>query len=119
MTERRRLPRDRVYYGGLLAYNARASTLTCLVRNFNEFGAKIELGGAEIVPGEVDFVVERRQLACRARLVWRSQTAAGLKFCDQLQARAAIPLDWARKLRASERANQQLRSRIAQLSSEH
>ncbi|MBI5262921.1 MAG: pilus assembly protein PilZ [Bradyrhizobium sp.] len=118
MTDRRRLPRDRVYYGGLLAYNARASTLGCLVRNFNELGARIELGAAEILPSEVDFVVERRQFACRARLVWRSQTAAGLRFCDPLEARSPIPLDWARKLRASERVNQQLRLRIEQLSSE-
>jgi hypothetical protein len=30
-----------------------------------------------------------------------------------------IPLDWARKLRATERANRKLRSRIDQLLSEH
>lgn len=118
MTERRRLSRDRVYYGGLLAYNARACSLACVVRNFNEFGAKIELGAAEIIPAEVDLVIERRQLASRARLIWRTPTAAGLKFCDPLEARGVIPLDWARKLKASQRVNQQLRSRIEQLSSE-
>ena len=42
MSERRRLFRNRVYYRGLIAFNARHSTLECVVRNFSPFGAKIE-----------------------------------------------------------------------------
>jgi hypothetical protein len=102
----------------MLAYNARLSALACLVRDFNEFGAKIELDARQILPREVDFVIERKQLSCKARLVWRDHTAAGLKFCDPARQPAVIPLDWARRLRASERTNQQLRARIEQLSSE-
>ena len=33
MLERRQHPRNRVYYGGMIAFNARNSTLACVVRN--------------------------------------------------------------------------------------
>jgi hypothetical protein len=115
MRERRQRSRNRVYYGGLLAFNARTSSLACVVRDYNEFGAKIELDGAEILPEHVDFVVERKQLSCSARLVWRNDQAAGLQFCNPA---GVIPLEWARKLQASNRANKQLRLRIEQLQSE-
>jgi hypothetical protein len=39
MLERRQFPRSRVYYGGMVAFNARQSTLACVVRNFSDHGA--------------------------------------------------------------------------------
>jgi hypothetical protein len=42
MLERRQHPRNRVYYGGMIAFNARNSTLACVVRNVSNRGAKIE-----------------------------------------------------------------------------
>ena len=40
MSERRKLPRSRVYYGGTVAFNDRNSTLACVVRNFSKLGAQ-------------------------------------------------------------------------------
>ena len=40
-----------------------------------------------------------------ARLIWRDRFAAGLVFPGAGEAGGVIPLNWARKLRASERAN--------------
>ena len=42
MLDRRQLPRNRVYYGGRVAFNSRSSTVDRVVRNFSLFGAKIE-----------------------------------------------------------------------------
>ena len=67
MFEQRLQPRNRVYYGGMVAFNDRNSTLTCVVRNFNIFGAKIEFEGAALVPDEV---VSRS--SARASPVWRA-----------------------------------------------
>src|SRR4051812_49765467 len=75
--ERRQHPRNRVYYGGMVAFNARNSTLDCLVRNFSPRGAKIEFENSAILPDRVDFEVARRGLSCLARLVWRDQNTAG------------------------------------------
>ena len=124
MLERRQYPRNRVYYGGLVAFNARNSTLDCVVRNFSQRGAKIEFENSALTPDQVDFEIERRGLSCLARFVWRDRNAAGLMFSNVQETNAqrkgdVIPLDWARKLRASERENSKLRSRLDQILSEH
>jgi hypothetical protein len=117
--ERRQYLRNRVYYGGMVAFNARNSTLDCVVRNFSPRGAKIEFENSAMLPDRIDFEVARRGLACLARLVWRDQITAGLMFSEQRGMGDVIPLDWARKLRASERANRRLKSRLDQILSEH
>jgi hypothetical protein len=122
MLERRQHPRNRVYYGGMVAFNARNSTLACVVRNFSQRGAKIEFENSAVIPERIDFEIERRGLSCRARLVWRDHNAAGLAFSNVQETgretSEIIPLDWARKLRATERENRKLRSRLDQLLSE-
>jgi hypothetical protein len=117
--ERRQHPRNRVYYGGMVAFNARNSTLDCLVRNFSPRGAKIEFENSAIFPDRVDFEVARRGLSCLARLVWRDQNTAGLAFSEEREMGDVVSLDWARKLRASERTNRRLKSRLDQILSEH
>jgi hypothetical protein len=119
MQDRRRMVRNRVYYGGLLAFNARRSTFACIVRNFSDFGAKIEFEGSPLLPDYLDFTIQRRDLACRARLVWRGQQQAGLVFADLPQTSDVVSLDLARKLRHGERINKELRARLAQLLSGH
>jgi PilZ domain len=119
MSERRRLFRNRVYYGGLLAFNARHSTMECVVRDFSPFGAKIQCDSLAILPDEVEFAVPRKGLSCMARLTWRDRDMAGLVFGDSGDANRVIPMEWARKLRATERTNKQLQARIDQLRSEH
>ena len=54
------------------------------------------------MPDEVDFEIERKGICCAARMVWRDRFAAGLVFSGVSDV-GVIPLDWARKLRASER----------------
>jgi PilZ domain len=118
MLERRQHPRNRVYYGGMVAFNARSSTLACTVRNFSRHGAKIEFDNSTMLPDRVDFEIERRGLSCRAHLVWRDRNAAGLAFSNVQETSDVVPLDLARKLRATERANRQLQSRLDQFLSE-
>ena len=123
MLERRQFPRDRVYYGGMVAFNARSSTLACVVRNFSPRGARIEFENSAAMPEQVDFEISRRGLSCPARLVWCDRNAAGLTFSNVQETNAqrrgdVIPLDWARKLRATERENSKLRSRLDQILSE-
>src|SRR5215213_3089276 len=117
--ERRQYPRNRVYYGGLVAFNARNSTLDCVVRNFSQRGAKIEFENSAMLPDRVDFEVARRGLSCLARLVWRDQNAAGLMFSEEREMGDVVSLDWARKLRTSESINRRLKSRLDQILSEH
>jgi len=119
MLERRQHPRNRVYYGGVIAFNARHSTLDCIVRNFSPHGAKIEFENAAILPDRVEFDVVRKGLSCAARLAWRDQNSAGLTFCEEREKGTVVTLDWARKLRDSERVNRRLKSRLDQLLNEY
>ena len=119
MLERRHHHRNRVYYGGHIAFNARNSTLDCVVRNFSPRGAKIEFENSAMLPDRVDFEVVRKGVSCLARLTWRDNNAAGLEFCEEYETGTVVTLDWARKLRASERDNRRLKSRLNQLLSEY
>jgi hypothetical protein len=118
MLDRRQRFRGRVCYGGLISFNERQSTMTCVVRNFSPMGARIEFTNASLLPDEIDFTILRKALSCRARIVWREANEAGLAFSHPKQTSAPIPLDWAIRLRASERDRKELRRRIADLLSE-
>ena len=119
MLERRQQSRSRVYYGGTVAFNACNSTLACVVRDFSPFGARIEFENAALVPDEVDIEIERKGICRSARMVWRDRFAAGLVFLNASESGGVIALDWARRLRASERSNRQLQARLDQLRSEY
>jgi hypothetical protein len=116
--DRRQRFRGRVCYGGLVTFNVRQSTMTCVVRNFSPMGAKIEFTDAALLPDEIDFSILRKSLSCQARIVWRQDNEAGLAFRNPKQTSAPIPLDWAIRLRASERDRKELRRRIEALRSE-
>jgi hypothetical protein len=119
MLDRRQRFRGRVHYGGVIAFNARNSTMNCVVRNFSPFGAKVEFGSTTLLPDEVDLTIPRRAVSWVARIVWRRADEAGFQFRNPKQLDPPIPLDWALRLRASERARKELRARIEQLRSEH
>ena len=119
MLERRQQPRQRVYYGGAVAFNARASTLDCVVRNFSPHGAKIEFENSAVLPDRIEFEIVRKGLSCAARLAWRDHNTAGLMFGEERERGSVVTLDWARKLRASERDNRRLKSRLDQLLNEY
>jgi PilZ domain len=118
MQDRRRMVRNRVYYGGRLAFNARSSTVSCIVRDYTDLGAKVEFEGAVLLPFSLEFAIERRGLECPARVAWCDRNAAGLAFADAQETSDIIPLDLARRLRASERANLRLKAHIDQLLTE-
>jgi hypothetical protein len=119
MLERRQHPRQRVYYGGAVAFNAGRSTLDCIVRNFSPQGAKIEFENSAILPDSIEFEVVRKGLSCAARLAWRDHNTAGLLFCEEREKGSVVTLDWARKMRNSERDNRRLKSRLDQLLNEY
>lgn len=118
MIERRQGFRSRVIYGGVIAFNGRASTIDCVVRNFSNLGARIELQHGAVLPEEFDLTIARKSRAFLARIVWRDAGNAGLAFRDPAEAGAPVQLDWARRLRDGERTKRRLQNRVDQLRSE-
>lgn len=115
MRERREEARLRVFLGGVIAFNGSRSTFECHVRNITSTGAFIALGSTATIPDEFDFAIPARGKSSRARLIWRTEAAAGLRFMDPVES-TVIPLDYAVKLKACERENAALKRRIADLS---
>jgi len=116
MTERRKTPRLRTFFGGVIAFNGRSSTMECLVRNLSAQGARVTFTNTVTVPDEFDLTIRRKEASYRARMVWRARDEAGVVFLDPAAASAPIPIEWARRLRESQAENAALKRRVAQLS---
>jgi hypothetical protein len=80
MEERRKVPRDRTFQNGLIAFNNKTSTVDCFVRNCSGAGAKIVVDETQPLPNEFDFLIPARRESRHALLVWRQGKQAGLRF---------------------------------------
>lgn len=116
MQDRRKIARSRTFFGGVIAFNQRSSTMNCLVRNFSAEGANVAFNNTVTVPDEFDLTIKRKERSYRGRIVWRRRDEAGIVFLNEDSPTAPIPLEWARRLRDSEAEKVALRNRIAQLS---
>ena len=113
--ERRRYPRGRSYYGGVIAFNARKSTIDCVVRNFSVAGAKLAMTGTVLLPDGFDLTITRKDAGFRAHLVWRNDAEAGVAF-DTIGSPDVVSLDVARKLQLRKAEVMRLRRRVSELS---
>lgn len=113
--ERRRYPRGRSYYGGVIAFNARKSTIDCVVRNFSHAGARIAMTGTVLLPDSFDLAITRKDTAFRAHLVWRNDAEAGVAF-ETIGSPDVVSLDVARKLQLRKAEVMRLRRRVSELS---
>ena len=118
MIERRKTPRSRVIYGGVIAYDQRQSTMNCVIRNFSDDGAKVEFENPALLPEQIDLLIAKKGRAFAAQIMWRRTADAGVAF-RSTGTNDPIPLEWARRLRASESERRRLQGKLAQLLSEH
>ena len=116
MQERRKSHRSRTYLGGRIAFNRRASTMDCLVRNLSSDGARVVFTNTLTVPDEFDLTITRKAESYRVRMVWRQPGEAGIVFLAPQAEAAPIPLDIARRLKKCEAERDALKRRVAQLS---
>lgn len=113
--ERRKTQRGRTYLGGRIVFNARASTIDCLVRNISSEGAKISFAEGVAIPGEFEVTIHRKAETRRARIVWRNETQAGIVFLRSASEKF-VSLEAARRIRKLEAEREALTQRVAQLS---
>ena len=115
MLERRKSDRARTFFGGMIAFNKRNSTMDCRVRDFSSTGARVHLTNTAVIPDQFDLTIARKERSFRARVVWRSVDEAGVTFLGEYNNEMPVSLDLARRLRQSETEKAVLRKRIAQL----
>jgi len=112
MQERRTSARDKVLFGGVAEVEAR-STTNCVVRNFSENGACVELDGYAHVPEQLNLTIARKGRSYLARVIWRQANRLGLAFRAMITDPGASDLD--ARLRASEKKKRELQRRIKKL----
>jgi hypothetical protein len=117
MLEKRRTTRSRRYYGGTIIFNHQFSTMDCLIRNLSKDGAKLEFSNTVTVPGEFDIIIKQDAQSYRARMIWRRENEAGVKFINDNATVIPMPLAWARRLRDLETKNAAQIRRIEELTS--
>jgi PilZ domain len=116
MVEKRKATRARTLLGGVIAFNDRASTMDCQVRNLSIGGAKVTFSNTAVVPDQFDLKIARKERSFRARMIWRAPNEAGVAFLSEYNQDVPVPLEWAKRLRDREAENAALRKRIKQLS---
>ncbi len=112
MQERRQAPRPRTLLSGTIAFNRRASVMSCVVRNLTPGGAKVQFDQGSIVPDEIDLSVPHRAECWRGRIIWRSEQEAGIAFTQQRAPAQVIPLEVAARLNKLSIENKALRQKL-------
>ena len=116
MKERRASVRDKVFLGGVAEINDRASTMDCVVRNFSERGACVELESSARLPDQMRLSIARKGRLFLAQLIWRQANLVGLAFKTMITDASTNDLD--ARLRRSEKKKRQLQRRIKALMGE-
>jgi hypothetical protein len=80
ISERRQSVRHRCLFSGNAVLNEKTSTISCMVKDMSDTGARIAFGGATLLPRSFDLAVERKNLRRSVTIVWRHQDAAGVIF---------------------------------------
>lgn len=115
MFERRKSVRTCTYLGGVIAFNRRALTMSCHVRNLSPAGAKVVFTNTGVIPDQFDLTIACKERSFRARMVWRGLYEAGVAFLNEYSPSRLVSPERAKKLRDSEAKNVVLRQRISQL----
>lgn len=113
MQDRRQIVRDKVIYGGVAETGTHGTTLDCVVRNFTDQGACIEIDRGGRLPEQVNLAVARKGRSYLAEVIWRQANMVGLAFRTMFTEPRESDLDV--RLRRSEKKKRELQRRIKQL----
>lgn len=78
--DKRQAPRKRVLKGATIAFNNRSSTLSCMVRDISETGARLRVSKDLAVPARFDLLIEVDGLEAPCTVAWRRGEEIGVTF---------------------------------------
>jgi hypothetical protein len=113
MQDRRQSVRDKVLFGGVAEASEGGAAMNCVVRNFSDSGACVEIAGGAKLPEQVTLKIARKGHAYLAQLIWRQANKVGLAFLGMITDSPESDLD--ARLRRSEKKKRELQRRINQL----
>ena len=78
MEDRRTSSRRKTLKVGMIITHDRFSTINCVVRNVSEFGARLEVETAVLLPRQFELLFNGESRACE--VAWKSQRHLGVRF---------------------------------------
>lgn len=116
-SERRADMRRRALMTGTLRFKTRSGSLSCVVRNISDTGAKLVVTGSIWLPERFELEIPHQDMRIDARPVWRGATEMGIAFIETSErpGRSARAEDKVISLAAERDA---LQRRVRQLSEE-
>ena len=61
-------------------FNNGGSTIDCVIKNFSDDGARLEIGDVVALPAEFDLSVPHKGRTFRANIIWRDANSVGVEF---------------------------------------
>jgi PilZ domain-containing protein len=113
MQDRRQGIREKVFLGGVAEINERGSTMDCVVRNFSDRGACVEIDEAAKLPEKLHLSIPHKGRLFIADMIWRHANRVGLAFRTMVMDPESNDLDV--RLRRSQIKQRQLKRRIKEL----
>ena len=78
--ERRRWPRKRSFLKGTVFYNHRHSSIECTVRDFTDYGCRLEFAAPVTLPDSVELEIPSREQTLTAHIRWRKDDEIGVSL---------------------------------------
>lgn len=78
--DKRRAVRKRVLKGATIAFNGRASTMSCTVKDISDTGARLRVSKDVAVPSHFDLIIEMDGLEASCTVAWRRGEEVGVTF---------------------------------------
>ncbi|CAO4169779.1 PilZ domain-containing protein [Methylorubrum aminovorans] len=82
ISEKRQETRKRTFLKGRIHFNKGASSMDCLIRDFSEMGARLELSETNTLPESFDLYIPQKEMTLRSNLRWRRGDAVGVAFAE-------------------------------------
>ncbi|WP_068022927.1 PilZ domain-containing protein [Rhodoplanes sp. Z2-YC6860] len=79
MEERRKLPRQRTFKGGVIIFGT-APAVECTIRNLTDTGAGLEVGTPTVVPDHFTLLIKPERLQRSCQVIWRQPGKIGVRF---------------------------------------
>lgn len=77
--EVRRKPRRRVLELGLIRFGEHS--VACVLRNFSQIGAALDIGVKDFVPDQFTLIVVAKKKIISCNVIWRRGARIGVSFC--------------------------------------
>ena len=80
MEEHRTIQRRRTLLSAKISFNNSGSTLSCIVRDLSDGGARLQFEIPKDVPAEFDLILTNGNQKFASKVAWRSGNQVGVQF---------------------------------------